>query len=94
MARQLIDGLQAAFHPEQYKDQYHANLMKIIRAKTKGTHAALKEPVHAKRDAKVVDLMERLQQSLAAGKHGKTATHRARGGATRRRTRTRAARSA
>jgi DNA end-binding protein Ku len=94
MARQLIDGLQAAFHPEQYKDQYHANLMKIIRAKTKGTHAALKEPVHAKRDAKVVDLMERLQQSLAAGKRGKTATHRARGGATRRRTRTRAARSA
>ena len=94
MARQLIDGLKAEFHPEQYEDQYHANLLKIIRAKTKGTHATLKEPVHAKGDAKVVDLMERLQQSLAAGKRGKTAAHRARGGATRRRSRTRAVRSA
>lgn len=95
MARQLIDGLKADFHPEQYKDQYHANLMKLIRAKTKGTHAALKEPIHAKGDAKVVDLMERLQQSLAqGGKHGKAKTHRPHRAAPRRRTRTRAANSA
>lgn len=93
MAKQLIDGLKAEFHPEQYRDQYHANLLKIIRAKTKGKHAALKEPEHAKGDPKVVDLMERLQQSLAGGKRGKTATHRKRG-ATHRRTRGRAAKSA
>ncbi|MGH7647311.1 MAG: Ku protein [Gemmatimonadaceae bacterium] len=94
MAKQLIDGLKADFHPEQYKDQYHANLMKVIRAKTKGKHAALKEPAQAKGDPKVVDLMERLQQSLASGKRGKAPAHRARGSSTRRRTRTHAAKSA
>ncbi|HXE60564.1 MAG TPA: Ku protein [Gemmatimonadaceae bacterium] len=96
MAKQLIDGLKAEFHPEEYRDQYHANLMKIIRAKTKGKHASLEEPERVKGDAKVVDLMERLQQSLSAGKRGKTATHRARSGTTRRptRARTRTARSA
>ena len=97
MAQQLIDGLKAEFHPEQYRDQYHANLMKIIKAKMKGTHAKLEEPESATGDAKVIDLMERLQQSLAAG--GKRGT--ARGARThaaaahrKRPTRRRAARSA
>lgn len=71
MAQQLIDGLKAEFHPEQYRDQYHANLMKIIKAKMKGTEAKLTEPESAKGDAKVIDLMERLQRSLAGGKRGK-----------------------
>ncbi len=47
MAQQLIDGLKAEFHPEQYRDQYHANLMKIIKAKMKGTEAKLTEPESA-----------------------------------------------
>lgn len=73
MAQQLIDGLKAEFQPEQYRDQYHANLMKIIKAKMKGTHAKLEEPESARGDAKVIDLMERLQQSLAgSGKRGQT----------------------
>ena len=77
MAQQLIDGLKAEFHPEQYRDHYHANLMKIIKAKMKGTHAKLEEAESAKGDAKVIDLMERLQQSLAgSGKGGKTRTGR------------------
>ena len=97
MARQLIDGLKGEFHPEQYRDQYHANLMKIIKAKMKGTHAKLEEPESAKGDAKVVDLMERLQQSLAGNaKRGKTGARRTRTDAARRArpTRHRAARSA
>ena len=79
MARQLIDGLKAEFRPGQYHDQYHANLMKIIRAKMKGTHAALKEPERAEGDAKVIDLMERLQQSLAGNaRRGKGGARRGR----------------
>lgn len=95
MAQQLIDGLKAEFHPEQYSDQYHANLMKIIKAKMKGTHAKLEEPESAKGDAKVIDLMERLQQSLAAGA-GKRGTHRTRATAAHRKrpARRRTARSA
>ena len=97
MAQQLIDGLKAEFHPEQYRDQYHANLMKIIKAKMKGTHAKLEEPASATGDAKVIDLMERLQQSLAgSGKRGKTRGARAHATAAHRKrpTRRRAARSA
>ena len=97
MAQQLIDGLKAEFHPEQYRDQYHANLMKIIKAKMKGTHAKLEEPESATGDAKVIDLMERLQQSLAgSGKRGKTRGARTHATAAHRKrpTRRRAARSA
>lgn len=96
MAQQLIDGLKAEFHPEQYRDQYHANVMKIIKAKMKGTEAKLTEPEAAKGDAKVIDLMERLQQSLAGGKRGKTGATRGRTAAAHRKrpTRRRAARSA
>ena len=97
MAQQLIDGLKAEFHPDQYRDQYHANLMKIIKAKMKGTHAKLEEPESATGDAKVIDLMERLQQSLAgSGKRGKTRGGRTHAAAAHRKrpTRRRAARSA
>ncbi len=96
MAQQLIDGLKATFQPEQYRDQYHANLMKIIKSKMKGTHASLEEPETARGDDKVIDLMQRLQQSLAgAGKHARTGARRGRTAAHRTRTtRKRAARSA
>lgn len=64
MAQQLIEHLTGKFHPERYTDQYRANLMKIIRARSKGKHAALEEPPRKYGDAKVIDLMERLQHSL------------------------------
>ena len=96
MAQQLIDGLKAEFHPEQYRDQYHANLMKIIKAKIKGTEAKLTEPESAKGDAKVIDLMERLQQSLAGGTRGTSRAGRTRTAPAHRKrpTRRRTARSA
>jgi len=73
MAKALIDQLSAKWSPEDYKDDYQANLLRLIRAKLKGTSPRLKEeaPAH---EGKVVDLMERLQQSLA-GKRGATAAH-------------------
>ena len=68
MAISLVESLADDWQPEKYTDDYLENLMKVIKAKIKGKPADLvaEEPV---RDAKVVDLMERLRQSLDA--HGK-----------------------
>jgi DNA end-binding protein Ku len=64
MARQLIDHLSAEWDPGKYTDEYRDNLMRVIRAKLKGKKPKLQEHVDA-RQAKVVDLMERLRASLA-----------------------------
>jgi len=68
MARTLVENLADSWDPSQYTDEYRANLMKIIKAKLKGKAALLvahEEP----QQAEVVDLMERLRQSLqGAGK--------------------------
>jgi DNA end-binding protein Ku len=68
MAARLVDGLAGAWKPEQYRDQYAANLSAIIKAKIKGKGAkprlAAIGPGEPKGD--VADLMERLRESLAA----------------------------
>ena len=63
MARTLVEQLADTWDPEQYTDEYRANLMKIIKAKLKGKTVDLKETPEP-RQAEVVDLMERLRQSL------------------------------
>lgn len=63
MARTLVENLADKWDPSQYTDQYRANLMKIIKAKMKGTEAHL-ETAEEPRQGEVVDLMERLRQSL------------------------------
>ena len=63
MAKSLVDSLAADWDPKKYTDQYRENLMKIIKGKAKGKKVAL-EPGEEKRPAEVVDLMERLRQSL------------------------------
>jgi len=67
MAKSLVDSLAAEWDPSKYTDQYRENLMKIIRGRAKGTKVALTEK-EEKRPAEVVDLMERLRQSLAHAK--------------------------
>jgi DNA end-binding protein Ku len=67
MAKSLVDSLAAEWDPSKYTDQYRENLMNIIRARAKGTKVALTEK-EQKRPAEVVDLMERLRQSLAHAK--------------------------
>ena len=64
MARTLVENLADSWDPSQYTDQYRDNLMKIIKAKLKGKEAHLVEQAEP-RNAEVVDLMERLRQSLA-----------------------------
>jgi DNA end-binding protein Ku len=66
MARTLVENLADKWDPSQYHDRYRENLMKIIKAKVKGAPArGLKSDVD-KHPAEVVDLMERLRQSLQA----------------------------
>src|SRR5262245_51805987 len=68
LAARLVDGLAGPWKPEQYKDQYAANLSAIIAAKIKGKGARPRlgaiGPSQPK--GKVADLMERLRESLAA----------------------------
>jgi DNA end-binding protein Ku len=69
MAKSLVKSLAAKWQPDKYTDQYRENLLRIIQAKIKGKHVELGPDV-TPRQAQVVDLMERLRQSLgqAAGK--------------------------
>ena len=74
MAEQLVANLEQPFEPEKYTDEYRANLMRVIRAKMKGKQIAPAEESEEPGDAKVLDLMARLQASLgqaaAGGKRG------------------------
>jgi DNA end-binding protein Ku len=70
LALQLIDGLASEWDPDRYKDDYTANLLRVIKAKAMGATPRLKKderPV----SANVVSLMERLQASLEATKTSK-----------------------
>lgn len=64
LARTLVNSLASTWDPERYKDEYSENLTRVIKSKMKGTAARLKT-ADRKPPADVVDLMERLRQSLA-----------------------------
>jgi DNA end-binding protein Ku len=67
MAQQLVENLSQTFDPSKYTDDYHGNLMKIIKAKMKGKKIEVAEPAE-RESTQVVDLMARLQESLQMGK--------------------------
>jgi DNA end-binding protein Ku len=77
MARTLVEQLADTWDPEQYTDEYRENLMKIIKAKLKGKEPDL-EAAPEPRQTEVVDLMERLRQSLQGAGGTKKKTARAR----------------
>ncbi|HXT95886.1 MAG TPA: Ku protein [Polyangia bacterium] len=92
LAARLVDGLAGPWAPEQYKDQYAANLSAIIKAKIKGrgSKPRLGAIGPGAPNAGVVDLMERLRQSLAVntnarakprGAGGKSKSKRSKSGA-------------
>jgi DNA end-binding protein Ku len=70
MAEQLVGTLADSFQPEKYSNEYRDNLMKIINAKMKGKKIEVEEP-EEKEPTNVLDLMSRLQESLAQGKKKK-----------------------
>lgn len=67
MAEQLIANLTETFDASKYEDEYRNNLMRIIKAKLKGKTIEVAEP-EAREATPIVDLMARLQESLAQGK--------------------------
>src|SRR5262249_50112207 len=68
MAVQLVESLKGPFDPSKYKDEYDANLRKIINARAKGRHATIKAAAGEKHDPKVLELMSKLQKSLGGAK--------------------------
>jgi DNA end-binding protein Ku len=68
LAMSLVDGLSGDWHPEKYKDEYRENLMRIIQAKLKGKAPKLTMTDATPGQAEVIDLMERLRQSLGMTK--------------------------
>ena len=83
MAEQLVANLAEPFEPAKYTDDYRANLMRIIKAKMKGKKAVLEEQEPSTGDARVIDLMERLQASLKQGTRDAGRGNRPRRAATR-----------
>jgi DNA end-binding protein Ku len=67
MAKTLVESLAADWDPSKYTAEYRENLMKVIRAKLKGRKPKLEEQVEPQ-SAEVIDLMERLRQSLEGTK--------------------------
>ena len=70
MAEQLVTTMEGEFEPEKYSDKYKDNLMEIINAKLQGQKIEVEEPAEPE-PTNVLDLMERLQASLAQGKKKK-----------------------
>lgn len=70
MAKTLVGNLADTWSPEKYVDEYRNNLMKVIQAKIKGREAKLEAP-EERAPAEVVDLMERLRQSLGQAPAGR-----------------------
>ena len=63
MAKMLVENLAAEWNPDKYEDDYRENLMRVIKAKMKGKEPDLVVDERP-RDSNVIDLMERLRQSL------------------------------
>jgi DNA end-binding protein Ku len=67
LAQQLISSLAGPFEPQKYRDTYQDNVRMLIDAKLKGQQVTEVAQPHL---APVVDLMEALKKSLAAGQPG------------------------
>jgi DNA end-binding protein Ku len=75
LATQIVDSLAGEWKPEQYHDTYAEELRSRIARKDKGEEVV--EEAAAAPDAKVLDLMEALEQSVAAAKAGRGTAKRA-----------------
>lgn len=64
MAKQLIQSMTSEWKPEQYTDQYHEALEKIIEEKIKHGDEETPAPVKKKKPTNIVDLVSVLRQSI------------------------------
>lgn len=71
MAQQLIESMVTDWKPEQYRDTYHDDVMKMIKARSKkGTHASPASKTVPATETKVLDLVAALRGSLKKGGSG------------------------
>ncbi|MBN1631388.1 MAG: Ku protein, partial [Thermoleophilia bacterium] len=72
MAEQLVEAMTTAWEPEQYRDTYRDDLLRLIDQKVKtGDVVAVPDVVApAEGEAEVVDIMELLKRSVAERKGG------------------------
>jgi DNA end-binding protein Ku len=66
MAEQLIGNLAEPFDPTKYHDEYEEKLKALLRAKLKGKKLPDADEVEKPEKTKVIDLVARLQESLAS----------------------------
>lgn len=64
LAKNLINQMTSPFQPEKYKDEYYNKLQKAIKRKIAGNEII--ETKEEKEPAKIINLMEALQMSLAS----------------------------
>ena len=68
MATQIVEGMMTTWDPKDYRDDYHADLLALIRKKVKaGQTKTVEEPAEAESEktmAEVVDLMPLLRKSV------------------------------
>lgn len=68
MAQQLIDSMVAPWKPEQFKDTYHDDVMKMVKARAKkGAKASPASQTESVTETKVLDLVAALRGSLKKG---------------------------
>lgn len=72
MADQLIDSLSTRFDPKKYRDDYRERVLALIERKAEGQEIVV-QPQVERETAKVINLMDALEASLAASKRGKSA---------------------
>jgi DNA end-binding protein Ku len=66
MAEQLIGNLAESFDPSKYHDEYEEKLKALLKAKLKGKKLPDDESDEKPEKTKVIDLVARLQESLAS----------------------------
>jgi DNA end-binding protein Ku len=78
MAEQLIDSMSSEWKPEEYTDEYHEALEKLIEEKIEhGGGEAEPAPTKKKKPTNVVDLVSILQQSIQDSQSKKPAKGKA-----------------
>lgn len=74
LAKHIIDTKSGTFDPSAFDDRYDAALAELVKAKAEGREI---EKPKRKREGKVIDLMEALRESAAAGKGKRSAKKKA-----------------
>ena len=76
LASHIIEKKATKFDPRKLKDEYEAELKKLVQRKAKGQTIERAEPVE--RPSNVIDLMEALRESVSAGKRRQPAKRKTR----------------